>query len=115
MAGTKGRSGGRRPGAGAKKKWDLVELHALIDLHVADSDWASIIGALVKKAKQGDVQAFRELRASRFGQIPLAPVPKEEDQIRVFMDEPCTRKHVDDEEPVSQVLPFPNRQREASP
>ena len=74
MAGKKGRSGGKRPGAGAKRG-DLVHLHEIIDLHVADGDWAAIIGALVKKARRGNVSAFRELRACRFGQIPLAPVP----------------------------------------
>ena len=72
MAGAKGRSGGRRPGAGAKSKAELVQLHNLIESRVVDDDWTSIIAALVEKAKKGDVQAFRELRACRFGQIPLA-------------------------------------------
>jgi len=114
MAGKKGCSGGKRPGAGAKKKADLVQLHEMIDLHIADGDWASIISALVKKAKQGDVQAFRELRACRFGQIPIAPVPNEEQPIMITLDDrPCRRKHVD-EEPDSPVLPFPNEARETS-
>ena len=72
MSGVKGRSGGKRAGAGAKKKPDLLELHELIDGRVGSADWNSIIGALVEKAKRGNVQAFRELRACRFGQIPLA-------------------------------------------
>ena len=72
MAGVKGRSGGRRLGAGGKKKAELVMLHTLIDSHVANDDWAAIVAALVERAKQGDVQAFRELRACRFGQIPMA-------------------------------------------
>ena len=72
MSGVKGRSGGRRRGAGAKKKGDLRELHELIDARLGASDWNSIIGALAKKARRGDVQAFRELRACRFGQIPVA-------------------------------------------
>ena len=72
MAGVKGRSGGRRVGAGGKKKAELIMLHTLIDSHVANDDWASIVAALVEKAKHGDVQAFRELRACRFGQIPMA-------------------------------------------
>jgi len=72
MAGIKDRSGGRRLGAGGKKKAELVMLHTLIDSHVANDDWAAIVAALVERAKQGDVQAFRELRACRFGQIPMA-------------------------------------------
>lgn len=102
MAGVKGRSGGRRFGAGAKKNADLVQLHTLIDAHIGDADWASIIRALVKKAKQGDVPAFRELRACRFGQIPLAPQPPQDEPlepIQIIVDhKPCTRKHVDEEE-----------------
>lgn len=99
MAGKKRRSGGSRAGAGAKKKSDLAHSHSLIDQHMEDADWASIIGALVKKAKRGNVQAFRELRACRFGHIPLATEPPEDDlpPIRIieFM-KPCTRKHADE-------------------
>ena len=101
MAGLKGRSGGRRLGSGAKKKADLVELHTLIDSHVGDADWASILGALLEKAKQGDVQAFRELRACRFGQIPLAVPPSENEPIGpiqiIEVVHPCTRQHVGEE------------------
>src|SRR5512135_63480 len=72
MSGVKHRSGGRRVGAGAKKQADLRGLHELIDARIDEKDWNSIIAALVKKARRGDVQAFRELRACRFGQIPVA-------------------------------------------
>ncbi len=66
----KHRSGGRRVGAGAKKQADLRGLHELIDARVDEKDWSSIIAALVKKARRGDVQAFRELRTCRFGSLP---------------------------------------------
>ena len=100
MAGAKGRSGGSRTGAGAKKKSDLAQLHAFIDAHVGDADWASMIGALKKKAKQGNVQAFRELRASRFGHLPLA-TQVDQDQPNtpiktIVVHTACTRKHADD-------------------
>jgi hypothetical protein len=100
MAGKTGRSGGRRAGAGAKKKGDLVQLHAMIDLHVDDADWASIIGALVKKAKTGNVYAFRELRACRYGHLPIATEPVEDARPQIDLIEvvrPCSRKHVDEE------------------
>ena len=99
MAGVRGRSGGRRSGAGAKKKANLVQLHELIDARVGDAVWDSIIDALVKKARNGDVQAFRELRACRYGQIPIAPQPERGEpappisMIEVQM--PCSRRHVD--------------------
>ncbi len=102
MAGVKGRSGGRRDGTGPKKRADLEQLHASMDEHVGSADWAAMIGALVKKAKQGDVAAFRELRACRFGQIPLAPQPVEDEQLKPIQyivdvrHEPCNRKHVDE-------------------
>lgn len=83
MSGKKGRSGGARPGAGAKKKGDLSDLHALIDEYVTDADWASIFKALLIKARKGNVAAFRELRACRYGQIPIAPVPTEDAAIMV--------------------------------
>jgi hypothetical protein len=98
MAGVKGRSGGRRPGSGPKRKAPLLLLHTMIDSIVGSADWASIVAALVKKAKQGDVpptsleqlidvgdvQAFRELRTCRFGHLPeasrhLAPTVEKED------------------------------------
>jgi hypothetical protein len=44
----------------------------MIDSYVGSADWASIVAALVKKAKAGDVQAFRELRTCRFGRLPEA-------------------------------------------
>jgi len=104
MPGVKGRSGGRRAGTGPKKKADLEQLHASMDEHVGSADWAAMIGALVKKAKQGDVPAFRELRACRFGHIPLAtqPAPAEDEPrkpiqyIEVVRPGPCNRKHVDE-------------------
>src|SRR5512135_2225785 len=85
MSGVKRRSSGRRAGAGAKKQADLRGLHELIDARIDDKDWNSIIAALVKKARRGDVQAFRELRACRFGQIPVASVrdPDEEEPLRI--------------------------------
>ncbi len=81
MAGVKGRSGGRRPGSGPKRKAQLLLLHTMIDSYVGSADWASIVSALVKKAKSGDVQAFRELRTCRFGRLPEASeylLPSEE-------------------------------------
>jgi hypothetical protein len=105
MPGVKGRSGGRRVGAGSKSKADLLELHELIDARIGEADWNSIIGALVKKAKRGDVQAFRELRACRFGQIPVAPKQDlDEDAppllIRtISIVDPCPQED-GDEEPV---------------
>ena len=39
----------------------------MIDSYVGSADWSSIVSALVKKAKQTDVQAFRELRTCWFG------------------------------------------------
>ncbi len=102
MAGTKGRSGGRRPGSGAKSKADLVALHTLFDAHVASNVWALMIDALVKRALQGDVHAFRELRACRFGHIPLASLGEDQPlpPIRtIVVQEPCTRKHVDADKP----------------
>jgi hypothetical protein len=100
MAGVKGRSGGRRSGAGAKRSANLVQLHELIDARVGDAVWNSIIDALVKKARQGDVQAFRELRACRYGQIPIAPQPAQGEEIAPFnmieYQMPCSRKHVDE-------------------
>jgi hypothetical protein len=72
VAGVKGCSGGRRFGSGAQKKADLALLHTMIDSHVGSADWALIDAALDKKTKLGDVQAFRELRACRFGQLPEA-------------------------------------------
>ena len=100
MAGVKGRSGGRRSGAGAKKSANLLQLHELIDARVGDAVWDSIIDALVKKARQGDVQAFRELRACRYGQIPTAPQlvdARLDDPINMIEYVlPCSRKHVDE-------------------
>ena len=100
MAGVKGRSGGKRSGSGAKKKADLIHLHELIDARIGDAVWNSIIDALAKKARQGDVQAFRELRACRYGQIPIAPQPVQGESAPPFsMIEyvlPCSRKHVDE-------------------
>jgi hypothetical protein len=78
MAGVKGRSGGKRPGAGLKKKADLEQLHASVDAQVGGAVWESMIGALVKKAMKGDVKAFRELRICRFGHIPIAAEPIED-------------------------------------
>ena len=102
MAGVKGRSGGKRSGAGAKKRADLVQLHELIDARVSDAVWDSIVDALVKKARQGDVQAFRELRACRYGQLPIAPQPEQaESTPPINMIEyvlPCSRKHVDEDD-----------------
>ena len=72
MAGVKGRSGGRRPGSGPKRKAQLLLLHTMIDSYVGSAVWSSIVAALIKKAKLGDVQAFRELRACRFGNTPEA-------------------------------------------
>ena len=72
MAGVKGRSGGRRPGSGPKRKAQLQLLHTMIDSYVSSADWAFIVSALVKKARSGDVQAFRELRTCRFGHLPEA-------------------------------------------
>lgn len=93
MSGKKGRSGGARPGAGAKKRGDLAQLRELIDAHVTDADWASIFKALLIKARKGNVAAFRELRACRYGQIPIATDPAEEDDdIRVIM---CDYPHED--------------------
>jgi len=102
MAGARGRSGGRRIGAGAKRKVDLEELHTLFDAYVTRDVWALMIDALVKRALQGDVQAFRELRACRFGQIPLAfqgedqPMPPIH---TIEVERPCTRRHVDENRP----------------
>ena len=100
MAGAIGRSGGRRPGSGPKKKAELVQLHSLIDSNVGDEVWASIVAALVKKAQQGDVQAFRELRACRFGQIPMANeyLPGELFRLNQSLDaERGARRDVDEE------------------
>jgi hypothetical protein len=75
MAGRKGRSGGRRPGAGAKRRAELERLHNLLDANVGDTVWTRLINALVKRALRGDVAAFRELRHMRFGHMPLATLP----------------------------------------
>src|SRR5512135_3377921 len=85
MSGVKRRSSGRRVGAGAKKQADLRGLHELIDARIDEKDWNSIIAMLLKKARRGDVQAFRELRACRFGQIPVASErdPYEEEPLRI--------------------------------
>ena len=72
MAGVKGSSGGKRTGSGPKRKAQLLLLHTMIDSYIGSADWASIVAALVKKAKLGDVQAFRELRTCRFGHLPEA-------------------------------------------
>ena len=110
MAGARGRSGGRRSGAGAKKKADLVQLHELIDTRVGDAVWDSIIDALVKKARNGDVQAFRELRACRYGQIPIAPQPERGEPPPPFnMIEyqlPCSRRHVDEDDSQNHGLSY---------
>jgi hypothetical protein len=99
MAGVRGRSGGKRSGSGAKKKADLVHLHELIDARIGDAVWNSIIDALVKQARNGDVQAFRELRACRYGQIPIAPQPVQGEALTpintIEYVMPCSRKHVD--------------------
>lgn len=113
MAGVKGRSGGSRIGAGAKKKADLVQLHAFIDAHVGARDWTSMISALEKKAKRGNVQAFRELRACRFGNLPLA-TQADQDQPNtpintIEVHTPCTRKHVEETSPTSAELPHVSR------
>lgn len=97
MSGRKGRSGGKRPGSGAKKKGDLAQLHALIDDHITDADWASILNALLDKARKGNVAAFRELRACRFGLTPTATDPAEEEDDKIMIIVDCDRKHVDDD------------------
>ena len=106
MSGVKGRSGGRRRGTGPKNIQDLRQLHERMDACVGDGDWNSIIGALVKKAKKGDVAASRELRAWRFGQIPIAPPVTDEEPIEpiriIRTIEPCERKHVDDDDELVQ-------------
>lgn len=103
MSGKKGRSGGARAGAGAKRRGDLAQLRELIDAHVTDADWASIFKALLIKARKGNVAAFRELRACRYGQIPIATDPVEEQPKIMVMLRPKP-KPVDDE-PMKGVPP----------
>lgn len=105
MSGKKGRSGGARPGSGAKRRGDLAQLRELIDAHVTDADWASIFKALLVKARKGNVAAFRELRACRYGQIPIAPIPAEDEELRIIAL-PCRRMHVDDDPKMWEPPPY---------
>ncbi len=100
MAGMKGRSGGRRLGSGARKKEDIEHMRELMKARVSDTVWLGLIGTLVKRARQGDVQAFRELRLMRFGHIPLPPEPAKDERQPVQSYQvhvPCTRPHSDEE------------------
>ena len=71
MAGVRVAAAENVPGSGPKRKAQLLLLHTMIDSYVDSTDWASIVAALVKRAKLGDVQAFR-----RTAHLSVWPSPR---------------------------------------
>jgi hypothetical protein len=59
--------GGRRPGAGRKKKAQDLSLKELLDVAWPDSRKDKAIEAQAKLADRGDTRAFLALMAYRFG------------------------------------------------
>ena len=73
MAGAKGRSGGRRPGAGRKAENTANYQTAMRDLFqqcVRPEDWQTVIWTALARAKAGDKAAREWLSAWIVGKVP---------------------------------------------
>ena len=75
MAGAKGRSGGRRPGAGRKSE-DLQlrqgRMREIFHEVVTEDGWRACVGAVLALAREGNVAAFKELAPWIVGRVPEA-------------------------------------------
>jgi hypothetical protein len=67
MSGVKGRSGGRRKGAGRKPKAVEVELAALLDSRWPREEREKAISTFAGRAAQGDLSAFQLLLGYAYG------------------------------------------------
>jgi hypothetical protein len=67
MAGVKGKSGGRGPGAGRKPKAVEIELSKLLDDKWPLEEREKAISIFANRAAQGDLSAFQLLLAYSYG------------------------------------------------
>lgn len=67
---TKPQRGGRRPGAGRKRKVEETELKALLNEGWSREDRIAAVRSVGRKAASGNIEAFKALMSYAYGRPP---------------------------------------------
>jgi hypothetical protein len=86
MAGTKGKSGGARPGAGRKSRDRECEIDAALEKAATPDALEIVWRSLISKAQASDIKAITLLFAYKYGRPPMMDEAEIEARVEVELD-----------------------------